>query len=131
MEKHKLILISIVAGVAEAILLFIFFSFGALIGSHLRFYGYRRVTNKNHSIIDSNPFSVNVHELPNMYIAQIESIKNGELTILDINKKHYTFNLSSTKVFSFVGHKESQTILSINEYILIRKIGKNLVIRVL
>ena len=133
MEKHKLILISLVAGITEAILLFAFFSFGAVIGSHLRFYGYRRVqvTNPSRNIIRDNSLFMSQYKSTLVYLAQIQSVKNGKLTVLNINKKHYTFNLSSAKVYSFTGKKEGQNVLSANDYILIRKIGKNLVIRLL
>ncbi len=130
MEKHKLILVSLIAGIAEAILLFVFFSFGAIIGSHLRFYGYRRSSLKNHPIINRNPLYMNLHS-QSVDVAQIKSINNGKLAVMNINKIDSTFNLSNAKVISFIGSKENKNILKSGDYILIRRIKKNLIIRIL
>ena len=131
MEKHKLILISIFAGIGTAILLFVVFSLGAIVGSRLRFYGYKKHTNaKSDSVLSTKFGRSNLSNSP-FYIAQIQSISNGKIKVLNINKKHISFNIAQAKVFSFSGTKESSKILKVNDYIFVRKIGKILVIRVL
>lgn len=74
MEKTKYIIISLVAGIISAIILFIFFAFGAMFGSHLRFFGYKRLHNKN--IISSHTIT-----------GEILSLHKNNLFIKTIDKK--------------------------------------------
>ncbi len=119
MEKSKLVIISLSAGIVFAVLLFISFSLGAVFGSHLRFYGYHQ---------SHGPHQENIAVL-----GKIESFKNNILKVSTLNGDTLSLRLSKrTVVKNLKGKVENKSVLSKKgTHVYIKKQGGLLIIIIL
>ena len=85
MEKTKYIIVSLIGGIFAAIILFLSFSLGAIFGSHLRFFGYRRLHN-----------NFNVSQIG--ITGEILNTKNSSLILKTMNKRKMHIILSKNTV---------------------------------
>ncbi|MCL4392818.1 hypothetical protein M1145_01605 [Patescibacteria group bacterium] len=85
MEKTKYIIISLIGGIFAAIILFLSFSLGAIFGSHLRFFGYRRL----HNNFKPNQTGTT---------GEILNTKNSSLILKSINKRKMHIILSKNTI---------------------------------
>ncbi len=115
MEKSKLILISFILGIVIAIVLFGIFAFGAIVGSHLRFFGYKRHFAVNQQISMNNDH----------YVGKIYSISKKTISIIDLNKYKNIFFIDHFKILSAQGKVLSRNVLKKNEYVYIKIISKS------
>ncbi len=119
MEKSKLVIISLSAGIISAVLLFLSFSLGAVFGSHLRFYGY---------------YQSNGHHQENIAIlGKIESFKNNILKVSAFSGDILSLRLSKHTVIKSLSDKiENKSVLSKKgTHIYIKKQGGLLIIIIL
>jgi hypothetical protein len=99
MEKSKLVIISLSAGIISAVLLFLSFSLGAVFGSHLRFYGYHQ---------SNGPHQENI-----AILGKIESFKNNILKVSAFSGDILSLRLPKhTVIKSLSGKIENKSILS-------------------
>ncbi|MHB8442881.1 MAG: hypothetical protein ACYDAS_00730 [Patescibacteria group bacterium] len=119
MEKSKLVIISLSAGIISAVLLFLSFSLGALFGSHLRFYGYHQ--------------SQGLHQENIAVLGKIKSFKNNTLKVSTLAGDTLSLKLSKHAVVKNLSGKiENKSVLSKKgTHIYIKKQGGLLIIIIL
>ncbi|MHB8362042.1 MAG: hypothetical protein ACYDBX_00260 [Patescibacteria group bacterium] len=100
MEKSKLVIISLSAGIISAVLLFLSFSLGAVFGSHLRFYGYHQ---------SNGPHQENI-----TILGKIESFKNNILKVSAFSGDILSLRLSKHTVIKSLSGKieKNKSVLS-------------------
>lgn len=123
MEKQdKIFIISLLAGIVLALIIFVAFSLGSIYGSHLRFYGYRHNLSESlhHKDKDIAPI-----------IGIVKSVSGNNIKVLGVNKKIYTFNKSKIKVISFSGKPLSEKSLKDKIPVVLREFKNHYILRYL
>ncbi len=105
MGKAKYIILSLVGGIVTAIILFGFFAFGAMLGSHLRFFGYVRHKNRSDTItgeiiyVSKKTLAI---DTPARNILHIHLFKDTTVKEFSIKGREKKLSISSLKKGEFI-----------------------------